>query len=167
MWYITYRFWSQISVESWPPCSVAVWQWVNFKWSFSVFYVYHEDICASSCEIKHDKLYNRLSIAPSTHSFNRYLLRILYVLGSLLSILHDKSSENWSYNCYQLKGLCLLFLHLLLQIVSLLILELGRKKKNVILLYMRIYFFVFGIFCLKNKKIQNFVPSFRCTVNAN
>lgn len=130
MWYITYRFWSQISVESWLPCSVAVWQWVNFKWSFSVFYVYHEDIYASSCEIKHDKLYNRLRIAPSTHSFNRYLLRILYVLGSLLSILHEKSSENWSYNCYQLKGLCLLFLHLLLQVMSLLILELRRKKMS-------------------------------------
>lgn len=27
-----------------------------------------------------------------------------------------------------------------------------EKKKNVILLYMRIHFFVFGIFCLKIKK---------------
>ena len=75
-----------------------------FNWSFSVFYVYHEDIYASSCEIKCDKWYKILSIAPSTHSFNRYLLRILYVLGSLLSILHEKSPENWSYNCYQLRG---------------------------------------------------------------
>ena len=75
-----------------------------FNWSFSVFYVYHEDIYASSCEIKCDKWYKILSIAPSTHSFNRYLLRILYVLGSLLSILHEKSPENWSYNCYQRRG---------------------------------------------------------------
>lgn len=38
------------------------------------------------------------STVPNPHSFNRYLLSILYVLDSMISTLHGKQSENGSCN---------------------------------------------------------------------